>query len=43
MIRMSVPFSRRCVAKLWRSVCSVTRLVRPAAFTADRHAACNTV
>jgi hypothetical protein len=32
MIRMSVPFSRRCVAKLWRSVCNVTRLVyrRPA-------------
>jgi hypothetical protein len=32
MIRISVPFSRRCVAKLWRSVWSVTRLVRPAAF-----------
>lgn len=30
-------------AKLWRSVCSVTRLVRPAAFTAERQAACNTV
>src|SRR5436309_1833742 len=43
MIRISVPFSRRCVAKLWRSVWSVTRLVRPAAFTADRQAACNTV
>jgi len=24
MIRMSVPFSRRWVAKLWRNVCSVT-------------------
>lgn len=43
MIRMSVPFSRRCVAKLWRRVCSVARLVRPAAFTAERQAACNTV
>ena len=43
MIRMSVPFSRRCIAKLWRNVCSVTRLVRPAAFAADRQAACNTV
>src|SRR3954466_1384038 len=35
---MSVPFSRRCVAKLWRSVCTVTRFERPAAFAAaDRH------
>ena len=43
MIRMSVPFSKRCVAKLWRNVCSVTRLVSPAALTADRQAACSTV
>src|SRR4051812_29931036 len=43
MIRMSVPLSKRCVAKLWRKVCSVTRLVSPAALTADRHAACSTV
>jgi hypothetical protein len=31
MIRMSTPRSRRCVAKLWRNVCSVTGLVMPAA------------
>ena len=31
MIRMSVPVSKRCVAKLWRKVCKVTRLVKPAA------------
>ena len=43
MIRMSVPFSKRWVAKLWRNVCNVTRLVRPAALTADRQAACKTV
>ena len=43
MIRMSVPLSKRCVAKLWRNVCNVTRLVKPAALTADRQAACNTV
>ena len=39
MILMSVPFSRRWVAKLWRSVCRVTRLSSPAAFVAERHAA----
>ena len=41
--RLQVAFSKRCVAKLWRNVCNVTRLVKPAALTADRHAACNTV
>jgi hypothetical protein len=40
---MSVPFSNRCVAKLWRNLCSVTRFVSPAALTADRQAACSTV
>jgi hypothetical protein len=29
--------------QLWRNVCNVTRLVRPAALTAERQAACNTV
>lgn len=38
MIRMLVPFSRRCVAKLCRKVYSVTFLVKPAASTADRQA-----
>src|SRR5208283_3952740 len=40
---LGVTLSKRCVAKLWRKVCNVTRLVKPAALTADRHAACNTV
>ena len=40
MIRMSVPFSGRCVAKLWRKACSVTRLARPASSTAARQAVC---
>lgn len=31
MTPMSAPFSRRCVAKLWRSVCTVTSLFGPAA------------
>ena len=38
MIRMSVPLSRRWVAKLWRSVWTLTRLVSHAAFVADRQA-----
>ena len=40
MMRMSVPLSSRCVAKLWRSVCTVTRLSSPAAAQAVRQAAC---
>ena len=42
MIGISVPASNRCVAKLWRSVCTVTRLAKPAAFYAERQAACTT-
>ena len=38
MMRMSVPPSSRCVAKLCRSVCTVTRLARPAAAQAERQA-----
>lgn len=38
-VRVSTPFSSRCVAKLWRSVWTLTRLTRPAAFVADRQAA----
>ena len=38
MIWISVPFSSRWVAKLWRSVWTLTRLVRPAAFVAERDA-----
>src|SRR3974390_776801 len=34
--------SRRCVAKLCRSVCTVTSLLRPAAVHAERQAACST-
>jgi hypothetical protein len=41
-MRMSVPLSRRWVAKLWRSVCTVTCLAAPAAAQAERQAACNT-
>src|SRR5690242_9256817 len=43
MMRMSVPLSSRWVAKLCRSVCTVTRLPRPDAAHADRQAACSTV
>ena len=42
MIRMSVPPSSRWVAKLCRSVCTVTCLARPAAARADRQVACST-
>ena len=42
MMRMSVPLSSRWVAKLWRSVWTVTRLPIPAAAQADRQAACST-
>ena len=42
MMRMSVPLSRRWVAKLCRSVCTVTRLASPAAAQAERQAACST-
>src|SRR5262249_18209507 len=42
MMRMSVPASNRCVAKLWRSVCTVTCLARPTAAQADRQAAGST-
>ena len=42
MIRMSVSFSSRWVAKLWRSVCTVTRLLSPEAAQTERHAACST-
>lgn len=38
MIRMSAPPSRRWVAKLWRSVNTVTRLSMPAAAHAERQA-----
>src|SRR5260221_784102 len=38
MIRISVPLSRRCVAKLCRGVCTVTRLANPAAAQAERQA-----
>ena len=40
---MSVPLSSRWVAKLCRSVCTVTRLPRPDAAHAERQAACSTV
>lgn len=43
MMRTSAPFSSRCVAKLCRSVWTVTFLLRAAAKWAERHAACNTV
>ena len=43
MMRMSVPPSSRWVAKLCRSVCTVTRLPRPDAAHAERQAACSTV
>jgi hypothetical protein len=43
MMRMSVPLSSRWVAKLCRSVCTVTRLPRPDAAHAERQAACSTV
>jgi hypothetical protein len=42
MMRISVPLSRRCVANEWRSVCTVTRLVKPEAAQAERQAACKT-
>src|SRR5712671_6930548 len=35
MTRISTPSSSRWVAKLWRSVCGLTRLVRPAARAAS--------
>ena len=38
MMRMSVPLSRRCVAKLCRNVWTVTRLSRRAALHAERQA-----
>ena len=41
MMRMSVPPSSRCVAKLCRSVCTVTRLSSSAAAQAERQAACS--
>src|SRR5580704_8653290 len=40
MMRMSTPLSSRCVAKLCRSTCTLTRLSSPAAAVADRQAAC---
>ena len=43
MMRMSTPLSRRWVAKLWRSTCTLTRLSMPAATRAERQAACSTV
>jgi hypothetical protein len=39
---MSVPFSSKCVAKLCRSVWTVTRLSMPAAARAERQAEYNT-
>jgi len=42
MTRMSAPFSARWLAKLCRSVCTVTCLSRLAAMWAERHAACRT-
>ena len=41
MMRMSVPFSSRWVAKLCRRVCTVTRLAKPAAAHAERQAECS--
>ena len=41
-MRMSVPLSSRWVAKLWRRVCTVTRLASPDAAHAERQAACST-
>ena len=41
MMRMSVPASSRWVAKLCRSVWTVTGLAKPAARTATRQAACS--
>src|SRR6185312_15104187 len=42
MTRMSAPFSARWLAKLCRSVCTVTCLSRLAAMWGERHAACRT-
>jgi hypothetical protein len=39
----STPLSSKWVAKLWRSVYTLTFLVNPAAFLADRQAECRTV
>lgn len=42
MMRMSVPFSSKCVAKLCLSVWAVTRLSMPAPARAERQAEYNT-
>ena len=36
-------FLEKVRRELWRSVCTVTRFERPAAFAAERQAACRTV
>ena len=45
MMRISVPRSSRCVAKLWRSACSVTFFLIPAASAAswNRRLSCRVV
>lgn len=43
MMRISVPLSSKWVAKLCRSVWTVTRLLSPEAAQAERQAACSTV
>lgn len=43
MMRTSAPFSRRWVANVCRSVCTVTDLLKPAAVQAERQAACSTL
>ena len=42
-MRTSAPLSRRWVANVWRSVCTVTGLLKPAAAQAERQAACKTL
>jgi hypothetical protein len=40
--KQPVPLSARWMAKLWRSVCTVTRLSMPASVHAERQAECRT-